>query len=232
MTFDPQPGSSETILEGLRLAAAIVVMASCWAMSFENASAGAKEPSPRALLERAKTHEQAKEYEAALADYRRFLEARPDHDGVRATIAKLLSWQGQLPEAAALYQDLVTRHPLDDESRVGLARVLSWQQQYDDARREYEQVLVTEPRHLDALRGMADVLSWSGHPDQAIPYYEQVVAAGGEAEVVARLQVLKTELNRTNSSPRNPQAIRLLLKRAPRGSPMEFRPWNGAVGWS
>ncbi|MEP7152751.1 MAG: tetratricopeptide repeat protein, partial [Nitrospira sp.] len=160
-----------------------------------SASTGTKDASPRALLEQANTHEQAKEYEAAIAEYRRFLAIRPDNDDVRATIAKLLSWQGQLGETAAIYQDILTRHPLDDESRVGLARVLSWQHKYADAQREYEWVLREEPQHLDALRGLADVLTWSGHPDQAIPYYERVVAATGEADVVARLRALQAELS-------------------------------------
>lgn len=177
-----------------------VVMVAWWGAPAVSAWAGAKDLSPRALLERAKTHERAKEYKAALADYRRFLSAHPGNDDVRAMMAKLLSWQGQFAEAASLYQDVLTRRPHDDESRVGLARVLSWQQKYDDARREYERVLLTEPQHLDAVRGLADVLSWSGHPDQAITFYEQVVAATGDAEVVARLRALKAELSETKLS--------------------------------
>ena len=177
-----------------------VVMVAWWGAPAVSAWASAKDLSPRALLERAKTHERAKEYKAALADYRRFLSAHPGNDDVRAMMAKLLSWQGQFAEAASLYQDVLTRRPHDDESRVGLARVLSWQQKYDDARREYERVLLTEPQHLDAVRGLADVLSWSGHPDQAITFYEQVVAATGDAEVVARLRALKAELSETKLS--------------------------------
>lgn len=119
-------------------------------------------------------------------------------------MAKLLSWQGHLPEAAAIYQDLLARHPLDDEYRVGLARVLSWQQKYADARKEYEQVLLTDPQHLDALRGLADVLSWSGRPDEAIPYYERVVTATADPDVMARLEALKSELNRAGHSSKDP----------------------------
>ncbi len=179
----------------------MVVMAVWWAAPVLSALAGTKDASPRALLEQANTHEQAKEYEVAIADYRRLLAIRPENDDVRATIARLLSWQGQLAEAAALYQDVLTRHPLDDESRVGLARVLSWQHKYADAQREYEWVLREEPQHLDALRGLADVLTWSGHPDQAIPYYEQVVAATGEADVVARLRALQAALSQPHIIP-------------------------------
>lgn len=196
----PKQGSFEIVLAAFRLATMAAVTAGWWGAPAVTAFAGIKESSPRTLLERAKTHEQAKEYHAAIADYRQYLSARPENDDVRATIAKLLSWQGQFAEAASLYQDVLTRHPLDDESRVGLARVLSWQQKYDDARREYELVLQEDPQHLDALRGLADVLAWSGHPDQAIPYYERVVAATGDAEVGARLRALNAEL----TSPKAP----------------------------
>ena len=60
-----------------------------------------------------------------LRAYRQYLTARPDHDDVRATVAKLLSRQGQWDDAIALYRELLTRQPLDHDNRVSLARVLS-----------------------------------------------------------------------------------------------------------
>ena len=154
-------------------------------------AATATEPSPRHILERAKALEEEQQYGEAVAAYRQYLLARPDNDDVRATVARLLSWQGEWDEAAGLYRDLLSRHPLDHDIRGGLALVLSWQKKFDQAREEYERILQDEPSHVEALSGLGDVLLWSGHQEQAIPYYERVVAATGDAQVAARLQSLK-----------------------------------------
>ena len=163
-------------------------------------AAMAPDASPRQILQQAKALEEEKRYEEALAAYRQYLLAKPDHDEVRASVAKLLSWQGDWDAAAAGYRDLLTRHPLDHDIRVGLAQVLSWQKQFDPAREEYELVLRDEPERAEALTGLGNVLVWSGHPEQAIPYYERVVAATGDAEVAARLHALKA----VSSSPAVP----------------------------
>lgn len=154
-------------------------------------AAMAPESSPRQILEQARALEEEKRYEEAVAAYRQYLLAKPDHDDVRASVAKLLSWQGQWDEAAAGYRDLLTRHPLDPDVRVGLAQVLSWQKQFDQAREEYERVLQDEPDHVEALTGLGNVLLWSGHPKEAIPFYERVVATTGDADLAARVQALK-----------------------------------------
>ncbi len=154
-------------------------------------AAMAPDSTPRQMLQQARAWEEEQRYEEALAAYRQYLLAKPDHDEVRASVAKLLSWQGQWDEAASGYRDLLTRHPLDHDFRVGLAQVLSWQKQYDQARAEYERVLQDEPDHVEALTGLANVLLWSGHQEEAVPYYERVVAATGDAEVAAQLQALK-----------------------------------------
>ncbi len=162
------------------------------------AAAGAEATShparPRQALEQAKQLEAAKQYPEALAAYRAYLEAQPDNDEVRATVAKLLSWQGHYDEAVALYREVVDRHPLDHDSRIGLARVLAWQKQFAASQEQYELVLRDEPRNGEALTGLADVLLWSGHPEQAVPYYERALAATGDAEVDARLRSLKTNI--------------------------------------
>ncbi len=163
-------------------------------------AAMAPESSPRQILEQARALEEEKRYEEAVAAYRQYLLAKPDHDDVRVSVAKLLSWQGQWDEAAAGYRDLLTRHPLDPDIRVGLAQVLSWQKQFDQARAEYERVLQDEPDHVEALTGLGNVLLWSGYPKEAIPFYERVVAATGDADLTARLQALKA----VSSSPAVP----------------------------
>ncbi len=122
-------------------------------------AAMAQDAAPRQLLQQAKAFEDEKRYEEAIEAYRQYLLARPDHDDVRATMAKLLSWQGQREEAIALYRDILTRQPLDHDHRVGLARVLSWNKEFADAQVEYERVLHDEPAHAEALVGRSIIHS-------------------------------------------------------------------------
>lgn len=173
------------------LLAGLVLAAGWFSAPATMIAAMAPDVSPRQILQQARALEEEKRYEEAIAAYRQYLLAKPDHDEVRASVARLLSWQGQFDESVAGYRELLTRHPLDHDFRVGLAQVLSWQKQFDQARAEYEQVLQDEPDHVEALTGLANVLWWSGHQEQAIPYYERVVAATGDAEVAARLTALK-----------------------------------------
>lgn len=156
---------------------------------------------PHQLLEQARVFEQARRYREALEHYRRYLEARPENDEVRATVAKLMAWQEQWDEAVTTYRDVLSRHPFDHDSRVGLARVLAWQKRFDDARREFEWVLREDPRHADALAGLGDVFLWSGHPEEAIPYYRRVLAVTGDPEVAARLRTLETASPYSGTSP-------------------------------
>ncbi|MBS0169635.1 MAG: tetratricopeptide repeat protein [Nitrospira sp.] len=157
-------------------------------------AAMAPDPSPRQVLQQAKALEDEQRYDEAIAAYRQYLLAKPDHDDVRSTVAKLLSWQGQRDEAITLYREILTRQPLDHDTHVGLARVLSWNKQFDEARDEYERVLHDEPANAEALVGMGDVLLWSGHREQAIPYYERALAATGDAEIAARLRAVNAEI--------------------------------------
>ena len=183
---------------------AVIAFAAAWFFAPGTMIAAmAPELSPRQTLQQARVLEDEKRYEEAIAAYRQYLQAKPDDDDVRASVAKLLSWQGQWDAAAAGYRDLLTRHPLDHDIRVGLAQVLSWQKQYDLAREEYKRVLHDEPDHVEALTGLGNVYLWSGHQDQAIPYYERVVALTGDADVAARLQSLKAA-SRSPVVPVNP----------------------------
>lgn len=157
-------------------------------------TAAPERSTPRTLLERATQLEQTKHYQEALDLYRQYLAQDPENDEVRASVAKVLSWQGRYDEAVALYREILTRHPLDHDNRIALARVLSWQKNFVAAREQYTLVLRDEPHHVDAMSGFADMLLWSGQRDQAVPYYEQVLAATGDADLAAKIRALKADL--------------------------------------
>lgn len=161
-------------------------------------TAAAERSIPRPLLKRARQLEQTKNYQGALDLYRQYLAQDPENDEVRASIAKLLSWQGQYDEAVALYREILTRHPHDSDNRIALARVLSWQKNFVAAQEQYTLVLRDKPHHVDAMSGLADVLLWSGRREQALSYYEQVLAATGDADLAAKIRALKADLVAAN----------------------------------
>ncbi|MEO7863258.1 MAG: tetratricopeptide repeat protein, partial [Nitrospirales bacterium] len=67
-------------------------------------AATAGDVSPRTVLEQATQLEAAKNYQDAIAAYRRYLAQKPEDDDVRATLAKILSWHEQYDEAVGLYR--------------------------------------------------------------------------------------------------------------------------------
>lgn len=158
-------------------------------------------PSSRALLEQAKHLESAQRYHDAIPLYREVLQREPEQDDIRATLARLLSWQGAYAEAADLYREILRRHPVDLDIRTALARVLSWQKHMDEARILYEGVLRENSRHLEALQGMADVLLWEGRSEAALHYYEQASALSNDVAIAERMASIRSAIAQREQSP-------------------------------
>ena len=72
--------------------------------------------------------------EKAVFYFRRYLARHPDQENreVRKALALALSWNGQQPEAVALYRQLVEEDPTDGSARVGLGRTLIWDNRLHD----------------------------------------------------------------------------------------------------
>jgi YaiO family outer membrane protein len=147
--------------------------------------------STRPLLEQATQLEQARQYDDAIAIYRRLLEQDPENDEIRAALARLLSWQSSHAEAASLYREIVQRHPVDLDIRTALARVLSWELGRQEAQQLYEGVLQEDPRHADALQGLGDLLFWEGRSADALPLYERAYAIGQDSTIAERIASIK-----------------------------------------
>lgn len=156
--------------------------------------------STRALFEQAKHLESAQRYPDAIPLYREVLRREPENDDARATLARLLSWQGAYAEAADLYREILRRHPVDLDIRTALARVLSWQKHLDEARTLYEGVLRENSRHPEALQGLADVLLWEGHSEEALHYYEQASALSNDVTVAERIASIRSTIAQREQS--------------------------------
>lgn len=147
--------------------------------------------SSRTLLEQAKQLEQDQQYAAAIDIYRTLLRQDPENDDFRATLARLLSWQGSHAEATSLYREVIQRHPADLDVRTALARVLSWQTDRKEAKQLYEAILQEDPRHVDALQGLGDLLFWEERAIDALSYYERAYAIAQDSAVAERIASIK-----------------------------------------
>lgn len=156
--------------------------------------------SSRSLLERAKQFEGTKRYDEAIAIYRTILRQDPENDEIRATLAKLLSWQGSHAEATSLYREIMRRHPADLDVRTALARVLSWHIDRKEARTLYESVLLEDPRHAEALQGFGDLLFWESRSKDALPYYERAYSITQDPAIAERI----ASITRAMLQPDNP----------------------------
>ncbi|MEQ1795351.1 MAG: tetratricopeptide repeat protein, partial [Nitrospira sp.] len=146
------------------------------------------------VLAEGRQFETVRQYDEAVAAYRRGLEQFPDRDDLRSALARVLSWQGAQAEATSLYREVLTRHPGDLDIRVALAQVLSWQKQFPEAHALYEQVVQEEPQHKEARRGLAEVAHWQGNRTDALARYEALVAETHDPEMEQQLRNVQSEL--------------------------------------
>ncbi|HEV7500878.1 MAG TPA: tetratricopeptide repeat protein, partial [Vicinamibacteria bacterium] len=87
--------------------------------------------------------------DAAIAEYRKALDAAPEVAEVRLALAELLLTRGQAADAAALLQ----ADPQDDRPvLLRLGEVLAGQREYGRALEVYRRLLALDPRDPDALR--------------------------------------------------------------------------------
>lgn len=186
----PNPTSLRFVLKSPRLPI-IWILALVLGMVEYQPVYAAGDISTHSLLEQAKQFEQTQRYDDAIATYRTMLRQDPDNDDVRATLAKLLSWQGAHAEAVELYREIVRKHPADLDVRTALARVLSWQTDRKEAQRLYEQVVLEDLHHAEALQGLGDLLFWENRTEEALPYYERAYAISHDSTIADRIASIK-----------------------------------------
>ncbi|MCP9440940.1 MAG: YaiO family outer membrane beta-barrel protein [Nitrospira sp.] len=156
-------------------------------------SAPASPSTTASLVERAKQLETAERYQEAIAVYRQILVIDPENDDVRASLARLLSWQGSSTEAIELYRVILQRHPDDLDIQTSLARVLSWQRSTEESRALYQAVLSKDPQHVEALEGLGNLFYWEGRLEEALSHYEQAYALSNSPTLAERVALIKRQ---------------------------------------
>lgn len=101
---------------------------------------------------------------------------------------RLAIWQGDVPRARAMIDDLLGTAPGNSEA-LGLdARISLLEQDYTRAEQSFQRVLAIDPRNAEALVGIGDVRRARGDDDAARDAYRQALALEpGSRDVDQRL---------------------------------------------
>ncbi|HKB35772.1 MAG TPA: tetratricopeptide repeat protein [Gemmataceae bacterium] len=119
-----------------------------------------------ALLLRGWVHEQQKNYEAAVEDYRLAVESDPGHDQARLHTAQALLLAGKPGEAVATFEEL-HRRKADPRAALGLAQC--WRQlgRTAQARQLLQQQAAEQPGDFPVLLELGQLLLETGHAADA-----------------------------------------------------------------
>jgi tetratricopeptide (TPR) repeat protein len=112
----------------------------------------------------------ARQYTRALEEYQKVLELRPDERVALERDAKKAYWNGQLAQAAALYEQWIAKDPKDLEALFDLAEVQTSRQLWLQAREAYEAVLRIAPTHRQAAASLRKLNMVARQPSWAVSY--------------------------------------------------------------
>jgi Tfp pilus assembly protein PilF len=132
----------------------------------------------RALIWRASLRQSAGDDAGAEADYRRAVEAQPDHVGARCRLGEFLLRHARAEEALRQYEHLRPR-PGGDQPAVllGLARSHRQLGATDAARQALDDLLARQPHHADALVERGKLALEAESPAEAEGWLRRAVAA-------------------------------------------------------
>jgi tetratricopeptide (TPR) repeat protein len=129
----------------------------------------------RALATRGRLWAELKQWDRAVADFRRSLDLRPEADGTRLRLAEALDRLGQTLEATGHYEWLRRRQPDRAEVVIGLARCRQDLAEVDEAELLLDAFLAREPRHPAALLERGRVALRKGQPEGAEAWFRRAV---------------------------------------------------------
>jgi tetratricopeptide (TPR) repeat protein len=101
-------------------------------------------------------------------------------------LARLLREEGELDEAARLYERVIEINPYDRDGLFELALIDMQRHRWADARRRLDAILETDATDQPALLNLGVVLGHLGRPEDALRLYDRLIALDGSI-VTARL---------------------------------------------
>lgn len=115
------------------------------------------------------------DFAAAVAAYRRAVEAAPDNLTARQALASALTRNGQLEEALAVYRAVLAQDAEDAVVRYNLGTVLMSLERHAEAAHFFREALSRDPQLLDAHFNLAVVHEALGEPAAAESHYAAVL---------------------------------------------------------
>ena len=86
-----------------------------------------------------------KKFNESLNQYQEVLKADPKNVGAQVGVAKVTSWNGDLPGALKLYDAVLAKSPKNYDARVGKAFTLMWLRRDDEARKLFQAAAHDQP---------------------------------------------------------------------------------------
>lgn len=136
--------------------------------------------------------------EAALTEYRRILDLRPDYAPAHFHIGLLLSDEGDDPGAIEAYRQAVRFNPADMAAHYNLGLLLLGQKQWDAAEGQFQAVLRQDPTHAKSRFGLGRVAFGRKDYKRAVVEYQEALALrkGDYPEVEFNLGLIEMALKR------------------------------------
>src|ERR1017187_5372310 len=116
----------------------------------------AQEPNPDQLLKRAIDEQQHGDFSAAIRDYRKVLELRPNEVEAKVNLGAALAHVGQFDEAIAIYRSALTS--VKDKNPVLLNLALAYYKKgdFENARQQFEILHDAQPNALQVVILLGD----------------------------------------------------------------------------
>src|ERR1700722_8446081 len=132
----------------------------------------AQEPNPDQLLKRAIDEQQHGDFSAAIHDYRKVLEVRPNEVQAKVNLGAALAHVGQFDEAIAIYRSVLPSLKDKNPAVLNLALAYYKKGDFEHAREQLEILHDAQPNSLQVVILLGDSDVRTGKSDAALSLLE------------------------------------------------------------
>ena len=132
------------------------------------------------LSERASELAEKREYEAAIAEWKKALELHPEDAKARTNLGFVLVRAGRPIEAITQYRKVLEVNPEYAEAHNNLGVALAARGQLDDAITHYQKALQIHPEFAELHTNLGVALAGKGKLDEAILHYQKALESNPE----------------------------------------------------